>query len=63
MPPAHDERFTLTAAGKDGELVVPAVFAAVTSPEGKVVEARLELRPLVIGSSAECEIAVADQRL
>ncbi|MFO0757514.1 MAG: sigma 54-interacting transcriptional regulator [Byssovorax sp.] len=58
-----DERFTLTAAGTGSELLVPSLVMTVTPPEGDPVERRLDLRPVLIGTSPECTVVVADARL
>jgi transcriptional regulator with PAS, ATPase and Fis domain len=58
-----DERFTLTSMDLDGSLSVPSILVSVVPPGGPPVEARLELRPLVIGTSAECDLVVVDPRI
>ncbi len=63
MSDGPDASYTLTSTGEGGGLNVPALTASVTSPGGAVVEAMLELRPLVVGTSPECDLVVADPRV
>jgi DNA-binding NtrC family response regulator len=62
MSDGPDGGCTLTSE-RDETLRVPALVVAVTSPGGAAVEARLELRPLVVGTSPECDLVVADPRI
>jgi DNA-binding NtrC family response regulator len=62
MPDGPDGACTLTT-DKNETLRVPALVVAVTVPGGAVVEARLELHPLVVGTSPECDLVVADPRI
>lgn len=64
MANGHDgERFTLTSVGLEGSLSVPSLLVSVTPPEGPAIEARLELRPLVIGTGEGCDLVVSDPRI
>src|ERR1700734_3630038 len=62
MPEGQDGGCTLTS-DRDETLRVPGLVVAVTGPGGAAVEARLELRPLVVGTSPECDLVVADPRI
>jgi transcriptional regulator with PAS, ATPase and Fis domain len=63
MPDGLDQSCTLTSAGRDGALSVPSLAVAATSPDGTVVEARLDLRPIVVGTSPECDVVIVDPRV
>jgi transcriptional regulator with PAS, ATPase and Fis domain len=58
-----EERFTLTSLDVDGSLRVPSLLVSVAPPDGAAVEARLALRPLVIGTGADCDLVVVDPRV
>jgi DNA-binding NtrC family response regulator len=58
-----DERFTLTSLGVDGSLRVPSLLVNIVSPDGVTVEGRLSLRPLVIGTGADCDLVLIDPRV
>jgi DNA-binding NtrC family response regulator len=63
MSDGPDASCTLTSTGRDGALSVPYLTACVTLPGGAVVEARLELRPLVVGTALDCDLVVVDPRV
>jgi DNA-binding NtrC family response regulator len=63
MSEAQDGGCTLTSAGPGDSLRIPALVLTVTAPESPAVEVRLAMTPLVIGTSPECDIAVADPRV
>jgi DNA-binding NtrC family response regulator len=62
MPDGRDGACTLTS-DRGETLRVPALVVAVTSPGGAVAEARLELHPLVVGTSPECDLVVVDPKV
>jgi transcriptional regulator with PAS, ATPase and Fis domain len=53
---------TLTALRSDA-IEVPNLELTVAPPEGPVITVKLEVAPLVLGSSAECDVALADPRV
>lgn len=64
MADGSDAGCTLTSTGRDGALNVPSLAVAVTGPGANAtVEARLELRPLVVGTSPECDLVIADPKV
>ena len=64
MPDGSDDRCTLTSTGHGGALSVPSLVVGVTSPGGgAAVEAPLDLRPLVVGTSPECDLVLADPKV
>jgi transcriptional regulator with PAS, ATPase and Fis domain len=54
---------TLTSLDQGRSLKLPSIHIAVTPPDKRVIAAPLDLRPLVIGTSAECDLPVADPRI
>ncbi|EYF01958.1 sigma-54-dependent Fis family transcriptional regulator [Chondromyces apiculatus] len=60
--PDSPHRPTLTAS-PDGALEVPTLEAVVTLEGGRSLAAPLSLTPLVIGSSPECDLTLADARV
>src|SRR5262245_13999822 len=63
MSDRTDDGCTLTSTDADETLRVPSVVVTVTGPEGSSVDAQLELRPIVVGTSPECDLVVADPRV
>jgi DNA-binding NtrC family response regulator len=43
-----------------GSVQVPALVATVTRPGAPAVDARLDLRPLVVGTASDCDLVVDD---
>jgi len=60
-----DAIITVTSMGLQGSsLRLPSVAVCVTPPGGQPpVETQLSLRPLVVGSSPDCDLVVADERV
>src|SRR5579871_2925783 len=59
-----DAGCTLTSTGRDGELSVPSLAVSVSGPRASErSEARLELRPLVVGTSPECDLVLVDPKV
>jgi DNA-binding NtrC family response regulator len=54
---------TLTSFDQGRCLRLPSIQLVVTLPDRRVIEAALELRPLVIGTSSDCDLMVADPRI
>jgi DNA-binding NtrC family response regulator len=54
---------TLTMMEEGRAARLPALRVSVTPPNGPAVTAPLGVRPLVIGTSAECDLTVADPRM
>jgi transcriptional regulator with PAS, ATPase and Fis domain len=54
---------TLTSFDQGRSLRLPAIHIAVTLPDKRVIAASLDIRPLVIGSSDECDLTVSDPRI
>jgi transcriptional regulator with PAS, ATPase and Fis domain len=64
MPDGSHEHCTLTSTGRDGALSVPSLAVSVTPPGGgPAIEAPLALRPLVMGTSPDCDLVVADPKV
>ncbi len=59
MASAQDTLCTLTDLGSHSVLM-PSVRVTVTLPQGTTLEAPLGMDPLVVGTSSECDIVVAD---
>jgi transcriptional regulator with PAS, ATPase and Fis domain len=55
-------QFTLTSFDKGQSLRLPGLRVRVTLPDRRVVEASLGLQPLVLGTSAECDLVLVDPR-
>jgi len=56
-------RCTLTSADRDRALQVPSLQVTIAGPAGPAVEARLEMKPLVVGTSPECDLVITDPRV
>ena len=54
---------TLTNFDQGLSLRLPSIQILVTLPDRRVLSAALELRPLVIGTSSDCDLTVADPRI
>ncbi|XXV01644.1 sigma 54-interacting transcriptional regulator [Sorangium sp. So ce1153] len=54
--------FTLTSFDQGRSLRLPALSATVTLPDRRALTAPLELRPLVIGAGADCDLVLTDPR-
>ncbi len=54
---------TLTMMEEGHAARLPALRVSVTPPNGPAVTASLGVRPLVIGTSAECDLTVTDPRM
>jgi DNA-binding NtrC family response regulator len=63
MSEGQDGSYTVTSADDDRSLHIPSLVVTITSPEGPAVVARLEMKPLVIGTSPECDVVVSDPRV
>lgn len=61
----HDAGITITHLGlQGGSLRVPSIFVRVTPSGGRAaIETQLQLSPLTIGSSPDCDLVVADERV
>ncbi|WP_433936415.1 sigma 54-interacting transcriptional regulator [Sorangium cellulosum] len=53
---------TLTSFDQGRALRLPAVTVTVTFPDGRTLAAPLELRPLIVGAGADCDLVLADPR-
>ena len=54
---------TLTSFDQGRSLRLPSIQLAVTLPDRRVITSTLDLRPLVIGTSVECDLTIADPRI
>jgi DNA-binding NtrC family response regulator len=63
MAEGQDGGCTLTSADTGRSLTLPSLVVTVAPPQGPAVEVRLELVPLVVGTSPECDIVVIDPRV
>ncbi|WP_437515252.1 sigma 54-interacting transcriptional regulator [Sorangium sp. So ce1099] len=54
--------FTLTSFDQGRSLRLPALSVTVTLPDRRTLTAPLELRPLVIGAGADCDLVLTDPR-
>jgi DNA-binding NtrC family response regulator len=54
---------TLTSTGQGETLDVPSLMVTVTDPRGAQSEARLEMKPLVVGTSPACDLVVDDPKI
>jgi DNA-binding NtrC family response regulator len=54
---------TLTNFDQGRSLRLPSIQVLVTLPDRSVLVAALELRPLVVGTSGDCDLTVADPRI
>jgi transcriptional regulator with PAS, ATPase and Fis domain len=62
MSSAQETLCTLTDLGDDSVLL-PAVRVMVTLPQGETIEVPLGMDPLLVGTSPECDLVVADARI
>jgi DNA-binding NtrC family response regulator len=62
MSSEQDTLCTLTDLG-DHSVLLPSVRVTVTLPLGETIEAPLGMDPLLVGTSPECDIVVADARI
>jgi transcriptional regulator with PAS, ATPase and Fis domain len=62
MTQSDRQDLTLTLVRRDA-VQLPSVRVTVTCPGGEVVEASLGMEPLVVGTSAECDLVLADARV
>ncbi|MCC6558120.1 MAG: sigma 54-interacting transcriptional regulator [Polyangiaceae bacterium] len=62
MRPDEAPAFTLTD-GEDSAVLLPSVRVRVTPPQGAPVEAALGISPLVVGTSPDCDLVIADARV
>jgi DNA-binding NtrC family response regulator len=60
MSEGQSSDYTLTSNDRDRSLNIPSLVLTITGPQGPAVEVRLEMKPLVIGTSPECDIVVTD---
>src|SRR5689334_9638437 len=59
-----DEPSTITLLNiEEPSVALSSVLITATTPQSSPVEAPLGLDPLVVGSSTECDLAVADPRV
>lgn len=63
MPDEHGVGCTLTSDDRGPALDVPSLVVAVTDPNGAFIEVRLEMKPLVVGTSPACDLVVSDPRI
>ncbi len=63
MSSDHAALCTLTSFDHGRSLRLPSIQIAVTLPDRRVITASLDIRPLVIGTSAECDLPIADPRI
>ncbi len=63
MAHAVEGALTLTMMEEGRAARLPALRVSVTPPNGAAVTAPLGVRPLTIGTSAECDLTVADPRM
>jgi transcriptional regulator with PAS, ATPase and Fis domain len=54
---------TLTSFDQGRSLRLPSIRISVTAPDRSVLGATLEIRPLVLGTSPECDVVIADPRI
>ncbi|WP_436616626.1 sigma 54-interacting transcriptional regulator [Sorangium sp. So ce1024] len=54
--------FTLTSFDQGRALRLPGVTVTVTLPDRRTLTAPLELRPLLVGAGADCDLVLADPR-
>src|SRR6187402_10439 len=54
---------TLTSFDQGRSLRLPSIQIAVTLPDRRVISSTLDIRPLVLGTSVECDLAVPDPRI
>lgn len=59
----HTSLYTLTSFDAGRSLKMPSIRVAVTLSDQRVVTASLDLKPLTIGTSADCDLVVADPRV
>jgi len=57
------ERCTLTPVDRDRLLRLPSLVVTVTPPQGPAVEAELAMRPLIVGTSPDGDLVVADPQV
>lgn len=55
--------FTLTSYDQGRSLQIPTIRVTVTAPDRRIFTATLDLRPFVVGTSAECDLTVPDLRI
>ncbi|AKT42042.1 sigma 54-interacting transcriptional regulator [Chondromyces crocatus] len=63
MSPEHAVSLTLTSIDQGSALRLPHIGVTVTLPDRRIIEAPLEMTPLVLGSSPECDLVVPDPRV
>jgi transcriptional regulator with PAS, ATPase and Fis domain len=56
-------QFTLTSFDKGRSLRLPGLRVSVTLPDRRVVTASLGIHPLLVGTSAECDLVLVDPRI
>ena len=56
-------QFTLTSFDKGRSLRLPGLRASVTLPDRRVVTTSLGIHPLLVGTSAECDLVLVDPRI
>src|SRR5688572_11918019 len=54
---------TLTSFDQGRSLRLPSIHIAVTLPDKRVITSSLDMRPLVLGTSVECDLVVPDPRI
>lgn len=54
---------TLTSFDHGRSLRLPAIQIAVTLPDKSVISASLDIRPLIAGTSPDCDLVIADPRI
>lgn len=63
MTEDQSAQFTLTSFDKGRSLRLPGLRVSVTLPDRRVVEASLGIYPLLVGTSAECDLVLVDPRI
>ncbi len=58
MTEDQSAQFTLTSFDKGRSLRLPSLRVSVTLPDRRVVEASLGIYPLLVGTSAECDLVL-----
>jgi len=63
MTDERDERCTLTPVDRDRLLRLPSVVVTITPPQGLPVEAELAMRSLLVGTSSDADLVIADPQV
>lgn len=63
MTDEQDERCTLTPVDRARLLRLPSVVVTVTPAQGLAIEAELAMRPLIVGTSADADLVIADPQV